>query len=847
MIRRIICVIIVICFVISTVGVIATSTDNNGNYQENLAMLKALRIVLGYGETEPNPLEVAKKNVFINFLMNTVSENGFSIQKNETALIMAQQIGVIEDAQTIGDDTLKYEEMLKMGVAILGYRGLAENNGGYPAGYLQMASRIGISQGISGKEEVSNAEMIQFLVNIIEADYMDRTSWDEEGGNYEIIEKLGILEKTRNIYHIIGVVDANDLGGIYGGAEVLQDCVSINGELYQAGVSNVADMLGYKVDVYAEKINGSEMTILHARPHLTVETIDVELENMVDVDETFDVVTYYKNETDSNTKEIKLAKPFAFLLNGKAYADYTKTDFTDGNGSITFVDNEGDGFYDVVQLKRYESMIVSALSSGEKIIYNEFEDATLLPILKLSDYTEEAGHIEIYRNGEKAELSAIEEEDVLDVYRTQGSGTNKIRIDAWNQKVSASITRYNQDTARITTSLDEYKLSDTYKKAALLGEKFAVSILPGRDYILYLNGEGRVIGLKKGATDGYITGFLRTYAEEGLFTPELMLRILTEDGEWNTFVVADSLKINGETGGTPQGAKLRIENEVACPGIIRFTLNQDGEINNLELPQTFVGEKEEERLTATSELKYNYRGGNQSFASQYYLAKDAVVFMIPKDSRDNEQLYKLGTVSNMVSDKEYIFKGYDVDEYKFIKTVMISATDSEIKETGREAYFVKEKGEILLSNGDSSSIVYVVSNSYRELTLIGEDTDTFDQVKKGDVIKCSLNSEGFVNDANVLYSMSSGTVASDMTSTHASSAIIKGDLVKADRSGGRILLNFGGTENKALRIPSTINAIIYDTDSDQIIYGTLEDALPGDFVIADSYWSQIQNLFLIRN
>ena len=178
---------------------------------------------------------------------------------------------------------------------------------------------------------------------------------------------------------------------------------------------------------------------------------------------------------------------------------------------------------------------------------------------------------------------------------------------------------------------------------------------------------------------------------------------------------------------------------------------------------------------------------------------------------------------------------------------MISATDSEIKETGREAYFVKEKGEILLSNGDSSSIVYVVSNSYRELTLIGEDTDTFDQVKKGDVIKCSLNSEGFVNDANVLYSMSSGTVASDMTSTHASSAIIKGDLVKADRSGGRILLNFGGTENKALRIPSTINAIIYDTDSDQIIYGTLEDALPGDFVIADSYWSQIQNLFLIRN
>lgn len=62
------------------------------------------------------------------------------------------------DDTTFGpDDTVTYEQALKMLVNCIGYSNYAEGQGGYPAGYLSQASKIGITKNISG---ASNSTLI---------------------------------------------------------------------------------------------------------------------------------------------------------------------------------------------------------------------------------------------------------------------------------------------------------------------------------------------------------------------------------------------------------------------------------------------------------------------------------------------------------------------------------------------------------------------------------------------------------------------------------------------------------------------------------------------------------------
>lgn len=842
--NKLISSIIIICITLGMFGALNTYAENTNDYQRNLSVLQGVGVVYG-NDFENSPLKVAKKSTFINFLMNLVSENGFGEATDESALIMAEQLEVISDASKIGNDTLKHDEMIKMGVSVLGYQTMAQHNGGYPIGYITIGNRIGITDGLTGKEEITNSEMMQCLVNIIKADCMKRTSWDDEGGNYEIKDDVGILEVNRNIVPIKGFLDANSLGGIYGGNGTKAGQVSIDGVTYLTGNTNAEELLGYQVFAYGKKTRDDITTLLYIEKARKVTTKEISLEQIDKVSDGFDVVTYYEKDNDSRAKEIKLEKPFAFLLNGKSYSEYTTNDFIDGDGYFTFVDNNGNGRYDVIYLNRYESMIVRNTAQREQVIYNQMEDNSLLPVLKLGELSEDSGTIEIIRNGEKADFSAITVDDVVDVYQTKGNGRNKIRLIVNSGKKVSEIIKYNKSIETIYTEDGEYLLSDTYKRANELSEAYAIQVVPGAEYILYLNAEQKVVGLKRGVTEGFVKGYLRAYAEEGVFDTELKLRVLTEKGNWETLEVAESLKINGEGRGTPEKLKQAIDTAGDCPGIISFKLNEDGQVNAIELPQLYQGVKEEERLTETSELKLNYRGGNQSFSSQYYLAAGASVFIIPKDSRDDEKLYRVGTVSNLVNDREYIFKGYDVDDYRFMNAITIEATDAECKEVGMEAYFVTQKGSVLQSNGDIASILYVVSNSYRELTLLGEDIDTFDNVKIGDVIKVSSNANGYVNKVTTIYSMENGELKVDGTQTHSSSVFIQGEILKADGQVGRILLDCGA--EKALRVSTGLNVVIYDAKTEQVIYGTLNDVMQGDYVIADSVWSQIRNIFLIRN
>ena len=67
----------------------------------------------------------------------------------------------------------------------------------------------------------------------------------------------------------------------------------------------------------------------------------------------------------------KIDENVCVIYNGKAYTKYTPKDLQPENGSVTLIDNNSDGTFDVVKVWSYQTMFVDRIS-GNKIISNKF-------------------------------------------------------------------------------------------------------------------------------------------------------------------------------------------------------------------------------------------------------------------------------------------------------------------------------------------------------------------------------------------------------------------------------------------------------------------------------------------
>ena len=86
-----------------------------------------------------------------------------------------------------------YGQIVKMIVCMLGYKDLAEVNGGYSGGrYLYAGSIIKLTQGVSGtgNEAVSRATVARLLYNALDIEFMDPESFHNRvnGAEYKTMK-----------------------------------------------------------------------------------------------------------------------------------------------------------------------------------------------------------------------------------------------------------------------------------------------------------------------------------------------------------------------------------------------------------------------------------------------------------------------------------------------------------------------------------------------------------------------------------------------------------------------------------------------------------------------------------
>lgn len=424
------------------------------NYAEAVNVLANLGIINGYDDGTFRPDNTITRAEVATIVVNTLGlgeTKGATVFSDVPAdhwaagyINTAYGAGIISG---MGDGTfapganVTYEQVVRMIVSALQYDMAANQAGGYPTGYLSIASRYGISQGAVGTvgTPATRATVARLIYNALEVPMLDVSEWGwtvdnnryAQNKNVTLLSNLGV-EKLEVIvsdtYLNNDLYNSRDTGIKFKAnakynADDYKYSNYINEDLargddidatFAEGGTAAASLLGYACVAYVgEDRNTGEDTIfaITAKGNRN-SVVTVKGDMFADGEASKpDRIYYWKTSRSDNrpatlnlSDDVKIYENYLPAYNDDlkdaedltaAYAEY----FADKGGIARFVDNNGDGEYDYVFLNLYTAEVVideideyngvwsfEPMNNGDIENYDEDDDSVLKLFIKDENY-----------------------------------------------------------------------------------------------------------------------------------------------------------------------------------------------------------------------------------------------------------------------------------------------------------------------------------------------------------------------------------------------------------------------------------------------------------------------------
>ena len=552
------------------------------------------------------------------------------------------------------NDSIKLNEAIKIVVGVLGYASIAEINGGYPQGYISIASERDLFKNIEVKEEVTKEDMALLLYNM----FMSKVANVDYIGSkpaYRVGEDT-LLEALHEVHSIEGVITKNsvtsyDLSYSYAKGNSM---VEVDGEAYDSKI-DIDKYFGMNcivyydddgiVSVYPKKNN--EMTIL------SKDIIDINDSRLI-----------YEEDGSHREKKVKIDRNYLEVYNGMT----TKADedhILNSSGKVRLVDNNNDNVYDVIFIEHYTYVKVRNVDTTDKLIEDKHSADNNISInednikLSICDI-----------DGATVKPADIKSGDVLQVKKSLDKSFVEIII-----LPSAAIGRVTsvKEDEEIIINDETYELSD-------YARSYCDSVnRPGKS-ISYYVGFNNEIAYVESASEEFVYGYLVRVFYKDEDEESVVMRVFTESGNFNDYEFAKKLKYDGETKKFSAAYDLIKSN--FKEQLIKYKLDSDGFVVAIDTAKTvnmetvsteeLMKEKDENNSLTKhewEEKEYIYRS-NGTFGMNFN-ASSAIVFLLPVvagtesvvDVSAKEE-FETTTVSILNSGSKYsYFEVYDVDEY----------------------------------------------------------------------------------------------------------------------------------------------------------------------------------------
>lgn len=814
-------------------SIIATLVPNTYVFAENADSTNQKAIVLqALGVDDAGASGMATNDYLISAL------SGFLYEKAEkpTAEDFAKSVGIMQYGEVYdGSKTITKDEALEYAIATLGYKEYAESKG--EGGVRAIASTLGLIKGMGAldDETITVAECRVLLYNMLDAEPMAAVV--SEGQVKHIIESdQTLLSKYRDVHKIHGVLTSDGMTSLDKEESCTEGYIGIDNSLYIIGNDiSTEKLLGKNIEAYVARDDEDELTVLYVceRANRNRELV-IDTKDISEMSSDYSRLDYYEN---NKLKKAKIADIPRVIFNGVFYGNYTVADFKPDLGNVRLLDNDNDGKYDVIFINSYETVVVDAVDTNRKTIHNKFKSEGNLPSINLDAETTDVKYV-ISDGFGAMDLADIQKADILLVAKSKSNTNVVIEILVSRDSIVGMLQSIDERYMELLIDDERYPMTDSFLRYR--SEEQNIDL--GNTYTFFMDALGNVAYWEKITEDGYaiVERVYIDWENEKLYASYMDL-----NSNWIDAPIAKKITVN-ETLYKDWEVAYNVALEAIKGCVVKLTFNLDGEIKKIETA-TETAIPDENKFTRTSFERLVFRSGVRAFCDEatsrckYYLDDGAKLIILPENNR-NKYGYEVKDPMGFFSgDTVYTVAFYDIDEFGFSKMAVVNYTPQV-----RSTLFVVSKIMTILDDGEVRSRITGHAGDFENITLAGEDGTTFSNVEKGDIIKVSVNSEGYADNYTPVFELSklkrnNGDQYLNGTQ-YAAQSYMAGEVTDVSAGENRLLVNISGTEY-AYRLNNTTTVRIYNP-MDGIRAASAHDIMCGDRVFIHLSWGNVQQIVI---
>lgn len=577
------------------------------------------------------------------------------------------------------DRQISLIDALTMVINSLGYSYHAEQFGGYPTGYYEIARQTGVLKnvGLSLFDIINGGDAARIIYNSLFANPVKMVSLGTDGVKLEVDSTKTILSDRFSIYEYDATVIDNGIVSIEGNSiddrEKAVIRLTRDGSLVTAYISdtNVSSYLGHRVKAYIKNnTREGRYEFVYVAPHKNSEIVTLNAKNIINV--TASYVEYDLDENTSDTDKVNLSSEKPVLIyNGVKIIDKTLSELLPSDGYVEFSDNTGDGKYDVILIYSFNyfagmynvparNIVVDSVITEED---NEGISCLFNPIKSIELNSDEYIY-DFIINGEFKSLKDIEKGMVVSVAECPEKidGKTYYMLAVSEKSLEDNLDSVGQDGKLFVSSGTQYELSTsiTSVKASFLN-----TLKIGKEIELFLDITGKVAYAKTedGAAKDY--AYIVKAVKKSDSDEYILIKFFSKDGKMNEMVLSDKAAIDGiRLTGKTADEKLSLINDrpsvssivtgaetTGRPAIIKVSDNKivsidtdtpnpnlsTGNISETYVQQSVIQYYEDD-ANSFDTLKAGFRspriatlrGANKSVGGKFFVTSETTILHVPE-------------------------------------------------------------------------------------------------------------------------------------------------------------------------------------------------------------------------
>ena len=574
------------------------------------------------------------------------------------------------------DENIVPDHAVKILVRITGFEHL--NNGNV----MLTAAAKGLFKNVSfeNADTLTMAEALVMLYNALECDISGSNAMDGIVSSSK--GKEIYLEKRLLIFKVRGIVSDNGITSLTGLTKLTKGKLQIGNDVF-VNETGKNDILGYNVDGYYkyDERSGENRLFSVNKSQAFNTALSIYASNIRDL--RGNTYIYRNDEFSTRDLNVKIPGGITLIYNKMAVtggAAVTNDMLWPDVGVVTLLDNNGDNTYDILFVDSYRTMVVNAVDKEKEIIYgkNNQPAVNIDTTITTVSVTDMNGALQPWQN--------LKGYDVISVAESLCGRHIDILLSTY--KVEAAIEEITEDDDVIVYS----------NGAKYIMSKYFVNnseeLKLGKHYNLYLDAFSKVAWAEAISSNDWLTGYLaKTTVNTQEIDTKYKFKIFEETGKFSAYELKENVNLIDSGSNEGRFKNSEIFSEITdlsgniYEGIIKYKVNLDDFITDIELPLAFGGLTESDdrlfTLLETDDIagspyhknNFGYKTSAQTFGGRVMAGDLTKIFVLPSD-REYEKGYRISTTSMLANDQGYVFKAYGTSSQSVLAKYLVIQSDS---------------------------------------------------------------------------------------------------------------------------------------------------------------------------